>query len=156
MSRSALKLALLLSLALNLGVVGAVGYRVSQYGWRAFPGATNGEASAADRLRLSAEQRRQWHEMEAGFVQELREGWQEIRSRRETMIREIFSDQPDAGRIEAERAAIAGLQAKHQQRVIEQLLKERTVLDPAQRSALAEMLLRQAPATSLEERLHSK
>jgi hypothetical protein len=66
----------------------------------------------------------------------------------------VFSDAPDRARIEAERARIAELQALQQQRVIAQLLAERDILDAAQRAALAERLLREAPAAPLEQRLH--
>lgn len=157
MKRLGMKLVLVLSLLLNLGVIGAVGYRIVQHGQ--LPGVFGGNATEAglpDYLKLSAEQRRQWHELETAFLRELGADWQQIRSHRESMIREIFSDRPDRGRIEAERAVIAQLQAGQQQRVIEQLLKERDILDREQQRALAELLVRQAPAGTFEERLHAK
>ncbi len=157
MKRSGMQLVLVLSLLLNLGVIGAVGYRVVQHGQ--LPGVLGGnatEASLPDYLKLSAAQRRQWHELESGFLRELGADWQQIRPHREKMIREIFSDRPDRGRIEAEREVIAQLQARQQQRVIEQLLKERDILGPEQQRALAELLIRQAPAGTFEERLHAK
>ena len=158
MKRSAMHLALILSLLLNLGVVGAVGYRVVQHGQ--VPGGVFGRnatsASLPDHLRLSVEQRGRWQELEDGFLRDLEADWQQILTHRENMIREIFSERPDGGRIEAERVAIAQLQAKQQRRVIEQLLKERDILDREQQRALAEVLLRQAPASTFEERLHGK
>lgn len=157
MSRSGLKFALILSLLLNLGVAGAVGYRAFQHGeWPAVFRADRGGARLPDHLKLTAEQRRQWHEFEAGFLAELKAEWQNIKNHRETMIREIFSEQPDRGRIEAERAAIAQLQSAQQRRTIEQLLRERDVLDTEQRRKLADLLLRQAPAGTFEESLHAK
>jgi hypothetical protein len=72
------------------------------------------------------------------------------------MIREIFSGQLDRARIETERSAIAELQAAQQRRIIEQLLRERDLLDAEQRRKLADLLLRQAPASTFEERLHGK
>jgi Spy/CpxP family protein refolding chaperone len=114
------------------------------------------EASLPDHLGLNAEQRRKWDQLETDFLRELKTGWQEIRSHREAMIREIFSEQPRRDRIEAERAAIAELQAAQQRRTIEQLLRERDVLDREQRRKLADLLLRQAPASTFEERLHGK
>ena len=157
MKRPGMQFALVLSLLLNLGVIGAVGYRAVQHGQ--LPGVLGGNAAQAslpDYLKLSAEQRRQWHELETGFLRELGAGWQQIRAHRENMIREVFSDRSDRSRIEAERAFIAQLQASQQQRVIEQLLRERDILDQAQRRALAELLIGQAPAGTLEERLHGK
>ncbi len=157
MKRSTTQLVLVLSLLLNLGVIGAAGYRIVQHGQ--LPGVFGGNATQAslpDYLKLGAEQRRQWHELETRFLRELGADWQQIRTHRENMIREVFSDRPDRGRIEAERAVIAQLQARQQQRVIEQLLKERDILDQGQQRALAELLLRQAPAGTLEESLHGK
>lgn len=157
MKRSGMQFVLLLSLLLNLGVIGAVGYRVVQHG--RLPAVFSGDATQAslpDFLKLSPEQRRQWHALETGFLRELEADRRQLRDHRETMIREIFSDRPDRSRIEAERAAIAQLQTKQQQLVIEQLLKERDVLDPAQQRELAELLIRQAPANAAEARLHGK
>ncbi len=156
MKHIGLKFALVLSLMLNLGVIGAVAYRAIQHGQ--WPGAFTWaeEANLADALKLDAAQRRKWEALEVGFLRELKSGWQPIRRHREAMIHEIFAEQPDRGRIEAERAAIAQLQSAQQQRIIEQLLREREVLDRAQRQRLAELLLRQAPASSFEERLHGK
>lgn len=157
MNRPWLTLALVLSLLLNLGVAGAVAYRALQQAeWLAFFCTGKAGASLPDHLQLTAEQRRQWHALEAGFLGELRDDWQKIRRHREAMVREIFSEQPDRGRIETERAAIAQLQSAQQQRTIEQLLRERELLGPEQRGKLADLLLRQAPASTFEERLHGK
>lgn len=157
MDRFGLKFALVLSVLLNLGVVGAVAYRAFQLGqWPAVFRAGPAETDLPEYLELTAEQRRQWHELEAGFLGELRAEWREILIHRESMIREIFSEQPDRGRIEAERAAISQLQAAQQRRTIEQLLRERNVLDAEQRRQLADLLLRQAPASTFEERLHGR
>lgn len=157
MRRSGLKFALLLSVLLNLGVVVAAAYSaIQQRHWPAFPGMQTGEASLPDYLKLDAEQRRRWHELEAAFLAALKGDWSEIRNRRESMIREIFSESPDRARIEAERAAIAELQSGQQRRIIEQLLREREILASEQRRKLADLLLRQAPASSFEERLHGK
>lgn len=157
MKRSGLQFAFILSLLLNLGVIGAVGYLAVKRGQ--LPVVFDGDAKEAnlpDYLRLSAQQRRQWHDLETGFLKDLAAGWQQIRPHRENMINEIFSDRPDRGRIEADRAAIAQLQATQQKRVIEQLLKERDIIDRGQRRALAEILVRQAPSGTMEERLHGQ
>jgi Spy/CpxP family protein refolding chaperone len=114
------------------------------------------EASLPDYLKLNAGQRRQWHDLEKGFLKELATDWDQIRAHRRNMINEIFAERPDRSRIEAERAAIAELQATQQQRVIAQLLKERDIIDPGQRRALAELLLRQAPPGVMEGRLHGQ
>ncbi len=157
MKRSGLQFALILSFLLNLGVIAAVGYLAVKRGQ--LPVVFDHDAKEAnlpDYLKLSAEQRRRWHDLESGFLKELAAGWQQIRPHRENMINEIFSERPDRGRIETERAAIAQLQAGQQQRVIEQLLKERDILEREQWRALAELLARQAPSGTMEERLHGQ
>lgn len=157
MKRSVLQFALVLSLLLNLGVIGAAGYIALTRGQ--LPVVFGGDAKEAnlpDYLKLSIEQRRQWHDLEARFLKELTADWQKIRVHRESMINEIFSERPDRGRIEAERALIAQVQARQQQRVIEQLLEERAIIDLEQRRALAQILIRQAPSSTMEERLHGQ
>jgi len=156
MKQTVLKFALTLSLLLNAGVVGAVAYAAYQQGrWPAVPGAKS-ETSLPDYLGLDAEQRQSWHELEAGFLDALKKDWGGIRTHREAMIREIFSERPDRARIDRERAAIAEAQSAQQQRIIEQLLRERDLLDSQQRRKLADLLLRQAPASTFEEQLHGK
>jgi hypothetical protein len=139
--------ALLLSVLLNLGVVGAAGYH-------AFTGGSAGGADLADRLGLDAGQRRQWHGLEEGFVRELDAGWREIARHREVLVREAFSERPDPARIEAARARIAQIQALQQQRVIAQFGREREMLDPRQRRALVDLLLREEHAVPRERQLH--
>lgn len=143
-----LKIALALSLLLNFGVIGGVAYRTLQGGEAHFPG-------LPAYLGLSDTQRGQWQALEREFMQKLHVTSTEVAAHRERLIRGIFSAQPNPAAIEAERGAIAALQAEQQKRVIIQLLREREILDPAQRAKLAELLLKQAPqgADSIE-RLH--
>ena len=72
-------------------------------------------------------------------------------------MRHIFADAPERTAIAAEQAAIARLQATQQQRVIDQLLAERAMLDDAQRTRLLQLLLtRYAKEATEEEMLHRK
>lgn len=151
MRRTALYTLLVLSLLLNVGVVAAVGYHLLGDLGRA-----HGDGYLADYLELTTEQRALWHEREESFMRGLGSAWSEIKSRRERMIHEIFSDSPDPAVIEAERAAIARLQEEQQRQVILQLMAEREMLAPKQRQALAELLIEQEPADTLEERLHRR
>lgn len=139
--------ALILSVLINLGVVGAAGYH-------AFAGDRRENGDLADILRLDAAQRRQWHSLEEGFVRELDAGWQEIARHREALVREVFSERPDPARIEAERARIAQIQALQQQRVISQFTREREILNAQQRQALVDLLLREEHAAPRERQLH--
>lgn len=153
MRTNLLRTALVLSLAINLGVIGAVV-------WRQLSPADPPSSSAGPDTKLSAyldldaSQLRRWREAERAFLARLSESSSAIAGHRERMIREIFSQEPDTAAIEVERASIARLQEAQQRLVIEQLLAERSVLDPGQRERLAEVLLAQPATSSGFERLH--
>ena len=146
MKPSTLRLALILSLLVNLGVLGAVGYRAL--------GARSDPPALARYLALNDDQRLRWREAESAFLARLAADGKEIRQRLDRLIREIFADAPDATRIEAERAAIARRQDEQQRLVIEQLLRERGILDVRQRERLARLLLDQQVGASSFEQLH--
>jgi hypothetical protein len=132
---------------LNLGVVGAAGYR-------ALVQDRSGAIELASRLKLDAAQRTRWHSLEQNFVRELDAGWREIARHREALVREAFSERPDPAHIEAERARIAEVQIQQQQRVIAQFLQEREILNPEQRRELVDVLLREEQAAPRERQLH--
>ena len=139
--------ALVISVMVNLGVVGAAGYRaLVQDGSSA--------TELASLLKLDAAQRTRWDSLEQNFVRELDAGWQEIARHREVLVREVFSERPDPARIEVERARIAELQVQQQQRVIAQFLQEREILNAAQRRELVDVLLREEQAAPRERQLH--
>jgi hypothetical protein len=140
-----LRTLLVFSLLINVGVLGGAAYRA--LATDAFPGLPR-------HLGLDAEQTRRWHAAEHDFLARLAEGATAIQAHRDRMIRAIFADTPDLALIDAERAAIATLQDAQQKRVIEQLLRERELLDPPQRARLAALLLAQPAAPSGVERLH--
>lgn len=153
MKRNWVGLALAASLLVNAGVLGAVGYATWQRG-----GPSQGtyfgmpHEDLPGYLGLTAEQRVHWHAMEQGFLGALTSDAREIAARRERMIRTIFGERADPAAVEAERAAIFALQERQQRRIIGQLLKEREVLTAEQRARLAEHLLRQAPAGTIQAR----
>lgn len=152
MTRHGLHALLAFSLLLNVGVLGAFGYQA----WRGSEAHSGHEHDyLVKHLKLTEQQHRQWRDKEEHFLREMSGSWEAVRIHRERMIREIFSPQPDPEAIESHRAAISRLQEKQQREVIKQLLQEQQILSPAQRDALAELLLRQTPASSFEERLHS-
>jgi len=139
--------ALVISVLLNLGVVGAAGYR-------ALVQDSSRATELTARLKLDAAQQTRWHSLEKDFVRELDAGWQEIARHREVLVREVFSERPDPARIEAERARIAEVQMQQQQRVIAQFLQEREILNAEQRRELVDVLLREEPAAPRERQLH--
>lgn len=149
MKPQTLKIALILSVALNLSVLGAAGLQLA-WGGRL---AVGDDAAVAGSLRLDEEQRRRWHEMEEGSKKKFRESWSATRLHREKLIRSIFSDRPNPEAIEAERRAILQLLAQQQQHVIAQLLAKRDILTVEQRAALAELLIKQKPAATIEQLL---
>lgn len=148
MTPNLLRNALILSLLVNVGVLGAIAYRSTVASTQ-----PAGE-SLPRHLQLSAEQLQRWHESEAGFLRQLDAEAEEIRVHRDRMIRAIFAEQPDQALIDRERSAIARLQDGQQQLVIAQLLRERELLQPAQRERLAQLLLAQPVAPSTIEQLH--
>lgn len=151
MKPNALRIALALSVLINLGVVGAVAYRTMMPS--AAPAASAGE-SLPRHLQLSAEQLHRWHESEAAFLRQLGAGAEQIRAHRDRMISAIFADTPDQAQVDAERTAIARLQEEQQKLVIAQLLRERELLQAPQRERLARLLLAQPVGPSTIEQLH--
>jgi Spy/CpxP family protein refolding chaperone len=143
-----LRIALVLSLLINLGVFGAVAYRATA------PSAPPPGESLPRHLQLSAEQLHRWHESEAGFLKKIGTGANEIRVHRDRMIHAIFAETPDQALIDSERTAIARLQDEQQKLVIAQLLRERELLQPAQRERLARLLLEQPVGPTTIEQLH--
>lgn len=144
-----LRLALALSLFINLGVLGALAYRA----WTPSASPSAGE-SLPRHLRLSAEQLQRWHQSETVFLKQLGAGAAQIRGHRDRMIGAIFAATPDQALIDAERTAIARLQDEQQKLVIAQLLRERELLQPDQREQLARLLLEQPVGPSTIEQLH--
>lgn len=147
MKTSALRVTLVLSLLVNLGVLGALGYRALQAAQ---------SPSLVQQLKLDAEQRRHWQEAEAIFLKRLTADSSEIRLRRNSLVTRIFADTPSTAAIEVERAAIASLQERQQKLVIAQLLREREILDADQRERLAQLLMLQPIGPSPFEQLHQK
>lgn len=145
---------LIASLALNLGIVSALVLRPSPPR-PADIAAQPAHLNLQDYLELTADQRVQWKQLEPAFLQALASNWRDIRQHREALVRHIFAAAPDRTAIDAEQAAIAGLQGAQQQRVIAQLLAERNVLDEPQRKRLMDLLLsRYSEETTEEEQLH--
>lgn len=152
MNRPLWKWLLAISLSLNVGMLAAVGFNAVRSAQDA------GEAGAQhlnlqDHLKLTAEQRQRWQQIEQDFLKDLSANWREIRSHRETLVRQIFSTTPDRVAIDAQQATIAALQDAQQRRVIAQLLAERELLDAHQRAALMDLLLTRYKQEATEEEL---
>ncbi|MER1967911.1 periplasmic heavy metal sensor [Castellaniella sp. GW247-6E4] len=152
MNSRVLKTVLAASLALNIGFIGAAGYRQ----WvPPEPLPVRPAAALADRLSLSPDQRAAWHALEQPFLDHLAANWADIRVQRRVLLDEIFSGHPDAGRLASLQARIAGLQDAQQKRVIAQLLAEQAVLGEEQRAMLKALLLEEyGRQASHAEHLH--
>ncbi len=153
MNRTVLKWLLVISLALNAGMMTTV--IVNRMGSAPVSARQNDQASLPDYLQLNADQRRRWSDIEGSFLKDIAANWHEIRTHRETLVRQVFSEKPDRGVIDAEQARIAALQDSQQRRVITQLLAERDLLDAQQRDRLMNLLLsRYTQEATEEEMLH--
>ena len=149
MTPSQLRIALLFSVCLNVGAVGAVAYR------SLMPAAAPPVGESLPRyLQLSPPQLDKWHALERGFLRQLAAGAEDIRSHRDRMIQAILSEKPDSKTIDSERAAIARLQDEQQKLVIQQLLSESELLEPSQRDRLARLLLAQPVGMPNVDQLH--
>ncbi len=150
MKTTMIGMALLLSVALNLGVLGAV--LLDRLG----PGAAVTPAQPLHQvLALDEAQRARWEALEAPFLQQFDAASARLERHRHALVEALFAEAVDPLRIEAERAAIAELQQAQQRLIIEQLLAEREILDARQRQRLLGLLLAQPPARTTVEDLHA-
>lgn len=151
MNSTTLRVALVTSLLLNVGVAIAVGMTVFRV-----PADPTGRAPLHDYLALDAAQTQRWHELEQPFVQKFGETSAQIETHRTALINAIFVRGADRSALEAERTAIADLQVEQQRLLLDQLLAEREILTPPQRVRLAKLLLDEGAAPSPVERMHSR
>ena len=143
---------LAVSLLVNLGVLVAALW--SQLASDGLPVPSGAQTSLTRDLQLSSQQLQRWHDAEAPFLALLRASSEAIGEQRDRLIRGIFAAETDAAGIEAARVRIAELQGEQQRLVIEQLLREREILQPAQRERLATILLSQPVGPLGLDQLH--
>lgn len=152
MKNTTLRLALTLSVLFNLGVLAALGWQQFTDHQRSQPG----EPLLVRELQLNAEQRQRWQDSEAPFLRELTQSSQAIKRHRNQLIDSIFAEQLDHGRIATAQAALAEQQNHQQRLVIEQLLREREILNAVQRQRLAQLLTQDSALSSHVEMLHNE
>ena len=150
MKPASLRLALLLSLALNLGVVGTIALD------RLRPPAPAPKPPLHRILGLDEAQRARWEAAERPFLQQFDAASAQLERHRSALVAALFAEPIDTARIESERAAIAALQQQQQALIIEQLIAERAILDAPQRAQLLQLLLAQPAAGSGVEDLHGR
>jgi Spy/CpxP family protein refolding chaperone len=135
----------LLSLAVNVGVVGTAAYRWC--GSRHDGGACSGSPCAGEKalhqeLELTAEQARQFEGLAAGLDRRLEAQRSQMRRLRKDFTELLGSDAPDQQAIRRKLAEISGIQLEIQQAVAEYLLAQKRILTPPQRRKFAELLVR--------------
>lgn len=150
MTPRTLRLALLLSVALNLGVIGAVALD------RIREGVSTPPPPLHRILKLDENQRMRWEAAERPFLRQFEAARAQLERHRTALIEALFAEPLDTARIESERAAIAELQQAQQRLIIEQLIAERAILDARQRAELARLLLAQPDTRSTVEHLHAR
>ena len=150
MKPASLRLALLLSVALDLGVIATVALD------RLRPPAAESKPPLHQMLGLNEDQRARWEAAERPFLQQFDAATAQLENHRAALIDALFADTIDSARIETERAAIATLQQTQQRLIIEQLIVERAILDATQRAQLARLLRDQPGTRSTVEDLHGR
>ena len=152
MTPSTLRNALTLSLLVNFGVIAAVGWQKLQTD--GLPVSSGAPTELSRHLQLSASQLQRWHDTEAPFLAFLHASNSAIGEHRNRLIQAIFDERVNRQAIDAEQAKIAELQNDQQRLLIEQLLRERDILEPQQRAKLAQLLIQQPVGASTIEQLH--
>jgi len=151
MKPRSLHLALLLSVALNLGVIGAVVLE------RVRPSAAPAPKPPLHQiLALDEAQRARWEAAERPFLEQFDAASARLENHRTALVQALFADTLDPQRIESERASIAELQQAQQRMIIDQLIAERAILDARQREKLLGLLLGQPRTRSTVEDLHTR
>lgn len=154
MNRRLSKWLLAVSLSLNVGMIAAAAWNTARSTQSSPPA---GMVNLPDYLKLTEQQRQRWRQGEEAFLKDLSSNWSAIRAHRESLVRQIFSDNPERAMIDKEQERIAALQDAQQRRVIDQLVAERDMLDASQRVALMRLLLdRYSQESTEEEQLHRK
>lgn len=143
---------LAVSLLINLGVLVAALW--SQLASDGLPMPSGAQTSLTRELQLNSRQLQRWHDAEAPFLAQLRTSMQAIGEQRDSLVRGIFAAETDIEKIEAARVRIAELQERQQRLVIDQLLREREILEPSQRDRLADILLGQPVGPIGLDQLH--
>jgi Spy/CpxP family protein refolding chaperone len=152
MSPSTLRSALAFSVLINLGVLAALGWQ--KLASDGLPMPSGAQTTLSRELQLSPGQLQRWHDAEAPFLALLHASGADIQKHRDELIQAIFSGDVDRARIDRAQASIADLQNRQQQLVIEQLLRERDILDAQQREKLAQLLMQEPIGPSGFERMH--
>jgi Spy/CpxP family protein refolding chaperone len=142
--------ALLLSVAFNFTFLGAFGYRMwvkhrhrAERGQRIeeplpLPGGPGPDLPFEFRM----EQREHFRHMRDLFLPEVGKTREQMLHKRRELADQIMSDKPDTQAVNGKLEEIGGLQMKIEKEVVRQMLKERELMDPAQRKQFQKFILK--------------
>jgi len=135
MKRWWLVVALLLSLGVNLGLVGAQIVRqraIAAWTGERPPGAPEPGLRLAERLELDGAQREQFLRVQRQLTDRVREERRELGRLRRVLRDELIAPSPDRARIEGLLGEIAERQLALDRAFVEHVLESRELLDPEQ------------------------
>lgn len=137
-------LCLILSLVFNVAFIGALGYKTwtRRHGRPPADERMRREPPREDGPRLRREQRERFREMHKEFFPRIRAIRERLRGERDALAALLKEENPDTSRIYAQLERISGLQAQIEKQVVFQMLKEKAILDPSQRDAFVQRILR--------------
>ena len=144
MSHSTLRGTLALSLLLNAGFVGTLIWQQATTDGLPLPSGTPTELTR--QLGLNADQLGRWHDSNVTYLAYLRAAEKAVAQSRNGLLTSILDADAEPQVVEAERARFAELQQAQQQLAIDQLLREREILDAEQRRRFITLLAQQPAA----------
>ncbi len=151
MSSKALKLALMVSMILNLSILSAAGYFYYRDVMCAPSGtAEKRHAAFAKKLGLSSEQREKMRQEEDRFSSATEAARAGLMSKRKALLDVLKEEKPDRAAIDAILLDVVSLQGRIEAQAIEHILNEKAVLDKGQQARFMELLEKRL------ERAHSR
>jgi Spy/CpxP family protein refolding chaperone len=143
MKTKRMKIIMILSLAVNLAVMGTVGYHYYRNACltSSAPCPLNREGHHLyDSLGLSDEQAAEMRPLSSSFHAQLSSWESRIETKRDLLLGLLGRDDINQGRIGESRREIAALQDELQQGVVSHILQVKDILNPEQRKQFFEML----------------
>jgi hypothetical protein len=144
MSHSTLRGTLALSLLLNAGFVGTLVWQQATTDGLSLPSGAPTELTR--QLGLNADQLGRWHDSNVTYLAYMRAAEEAVAQSRNGLLRSILDAATESPEVEAERARFVELQQAQQQLAIDQLLRERDILDGEQRRRFITLLAQQPAA----------
>lgn len=144
MSHSTLRGTLALSLLLNAGFIGTLVWQQATTDGLPLPSGAPTELTR--QLGLNADQLGRWHDSNVTYLAYLRAAEKAVEQSRDGLLKSILDASAEPQAVEAERVRFAELQQAQQQLAIDQLLREREILDAEQRRRFVTLLAQQPAA----------